>query len=446
MFPFGHVGPSALGIHALTHPGRFVSQLLASAGSRDLHFTLNHCTLKKNLESKDIAMGKKWTAVQYDLTKILTPLAAHKRLDIPQGLKLELVIDLDDAAYTKLSKDPTWLQKMQTKANEKVQPTLEVVKKKVKDTDEKVNKIVIGASKLDPKTALIFQNDINTYINQQMTAAGKAMATEVDKFFEEYKKNDKALQTFRFKSGGKITLNAISIVASAAVAGATHAVLAPPAIVAIVRSAIVISQECTKLALNADKFAVIINGELKALMVIMEKGKAKAAKEVALSAISGVLGIETPSVTNLGSHIEVHKHDITKLAIESHKLSPKINEALDKQDKWQKKVEGQKDLPPAKVTKLKEKIKKAETALDALVKAVVKVNEAVERAEKRQEKYEKALADLKKGVPGWVAYVTPLVGLATDIGLSVAAGGAALDIALGVIETAEIDIASALMG
>ena len=215
---------------------------------------------------------------------------------------------------------------------------------------------------------------------------------------------------------------------------------------AIVRSAIVISQECTKLALNADKFAVIINGELKALMVIMDKGKAKAAKKVALSALSGVLGIETPSVTNLGSHIEVHKHDITKLAIESHKLSPKILEAMDKQEAWQKKMESQKDLPPAKVTKLKEKLKKAETALDAIIMAVEKVNEAVERAEKRQEKYDKALADLKKGVPGWVAYVGPLVGMATDIGLSVAGGGKALDIALGVIQTAEIDIASTLMG
>ena len=328
-----------------------------------------------------------------------------ERLAIPPNLKLELVIELDDAVYAKLSKDPTWLQKMQTKANEKVQPTLEVLKKKVKDTDEKVNKIVIGSSRLEPKTADIFKNDINAYINQQMTAAGKAMATEVDKFFEDYKKNDKELQKFRLKSAGKISLNAISIVASAAVAGATHAALAPPAIVAIVRSAIVISQECTKLALNADKFAVIINGELKALMLIMEKGKAKAAKEVALSAISGVLGIETPSVTNLGSHIEVHKHDITKLAIESHKLSPKIMEAMDKQEAWQKKMVSQKDLPPAKVTKLNEKLKKAETALDAIIKAVEKVNVAVERAEKRQEKYDKALADLKKvfqaGLPTW---------------------------------------------
>jgi len=178
----------------------------------------------------------------------------------------------------------------------------------------------------------------------------------------------------------------------------------------------------------------------------MSDGKAKAGKEVALGALSGLLGIETPSVANLESHIGVHKVDISKLAIESHKLGPKIYEAMDRQEKWAKKLaENEKTLPPAKVTKLKTKLKTAEKALQAIIDTTEKINKAVERAEGRQQLYDLLLKELQKGVPGWTKYVAPIVGAAVDIGLSVASGGKALDVALGVIQTAETDITSTLI-
>jgi len=417
-------------------------------------------------------MSKKWTAVQYDLTKSLTAEATNKRVTIPANQKLELIVDLEDAVYNKLSKDPTWLQLMQTKANSKVTPVLDKVKAKVKDADQK-------AAKFDAKTADIFTKDINSYISQEMGKAAKEMATEVDKAFDEYKKGKSDLTTFRIKSAGKITINAISIVAAAAVAGATHAVLAPPAIVAIVRASIVIGQECVKLALDADKFALLINAELKVLVKWMQDSKVKAetklklmkegksekdakaeaqlealkqgnykpGKEFALSAISGVLGVETPSITNLESHVGVHKVDITKLEKSSHELSPHIYDAMDREEKWRKKLqENEKTLPAAKVTKLKEKCATAEKVLQKMVEAVEKINEAVERAKKRQEAYEKTVTAMKEGNPAWLQYVTPIVGAAVDIGISVSGGGSALSQCLGVLGTVESDTAQALLG
>ena len=80
---------------------------------------------------------KKWTAVEYDLTKKLMEGAQPKRVTIKPGMKLELIIELDDKVYAKLSKDSVWIQRMQTKANEKAKPTIELAIQMVKKADEK---------------------------------------------------------------------------------------------------------------------------------------------------------------------------------------------------------------------------------------------------------------------------------------------------------------------
>ena len=384
---------------------------------------------------------KKWTAVQYDLTKALSAVVKSNppRITIPSGQKLELIIELEDDAYTKLYKDPTWAAKMQEKANAKTTPVLDRVKLKVKQADEK-------SQKFDQKTADIFSKDINSYISQEMAKAGKEMAAEIDKLFEDYKKGKTELTKFRIKCGGKITLNAIGIVAAAAVAGATHAVLAPPAIVAIVRSSIVIAQECAKLAVDADTAAKLINKELLILVKIMESGKAKAGKEIALSVISGVLGIETPSVTNLEGHIDVHGVKIIELTKKSHELGPKLNDAMDREQKWTTKLkENEKNLSPAKVKKLKEKVAQSVKVLEKMVETVIKFNEGVDRAEERHKGYKKALEDLKKGIPGWVKYVTPITGAAVNVGLAIGNPTSALEAMLGVITSVESDVASTLL-
>jgi hypothetical protein len=421
-------------------------------------------------------MAKTWTAVEYDLSKRLTAAAPNKRLTIPPNMKLQLVITLEDAAYARLSKDPTWVQKMQEKANAKAVPVLDRLTAQVKEMDTK-------AAKFDAKTAQIFTNDINKLISTVMEQAGREMAKEIDTFFDQYKKDKKELTSFRIKSAGKISINAVGIVASAAVAGATHAVLAPPAIVAIVRASVVIGQECVKLALDADQFAKLINAELKVLakfmedskkkaeeklsliqkamaenkpidekeikkqaqLVALKEGKIKPGKEFALSAISGLLGVETPSITNLESHIGVHEVDITKLEKKSHELGPKVYEAMDKEEKWRTKLNAEKNLPSEKVTKLKDKLGKAEKVLQKMVEATTKINESVTKAKLRHKRYKDILEAMKNGVPEWLQWVTPVTSMAVDIGLTVAGGGSALELALGVVQTAESDIAQVLI-
>ncbi|HZT34329.1 MAG TPA: hypothetical protein VFA15_00300, partial [Nitrososphaera sp.] len=363
---------------------------------------------------------KKWTAVEYDLSKTINDQAKPQHVDIKPGMKLQLIIELDDSVYSRLSKDPSWLQKMQTKANDKSKESISKIVQQVKVTDQK-------AANFNPQQATIFSKDLATTVQKEMEAGGKAMATEVDKLFEDYKKGQSDLMKFRIKSGGKIVLSSLSVVASSAAAAASHGAATPLAIVSIMRSVVTISQECTKLALSADQFAKIIQGEIKTLALFMnqnmEKAKAKdkvlqSAKEIGLNMISGALGIETPSLKNCDEHIKVHKVDIAKLEAKSHDLSKQIHGAMDVEENWRKKFDvAKKTLPSDKVGKVVVHKEKVEKALHALIESTIKVNQAIERAEVRQGKFEKTLESMKKGVPEWTGYAKEATALAVDLAL-----------------------------
>jgi hypothetical protein len=364
---------------------------------------------------------KKWTAVQYDLSKKLIDGAKPQRVDIKPGMKLELIIELEDAAYAKLSKDNVWIHRMQEKANAKAQPVIAHVIELVKKADQK-------ALNFDQKTATIFSKDLEVTIKNAMEAAGKEMATEVDKLFDEYKKGQKELTTFRIKSSAKITINVISIAGHVAVAVASHGAHVPLAIIGIIRNANNIGQECVKLFLDADGFAKIIIGEIAVLEKLIEQNAnpsnaeklKKSAKEIGLNLLSGALGIETPSLANCEEHIKVHHIDIQKLEKESHQLGQTVNAALDKEEEWRGKFNQAlaKNKNSKEIGKIVVKKEKAEKGLNHLVESIHKVNEGINRAKERQELFEKTLKAMKEGVPEWTKYARQVGSLAVDIGLS----------------------------
>ncbi|HUB77852.1 MAG TPA: hypothetical protein VMB03_03595 [Bryobacteraceae bacterium] len=378
---------------------------------------------------------KKWTAVEYDLTKKLIEGAQPKRVELKPGMKLELIIELDDKVYARLAKDNVWIHRMQEKANEKAKPAIEAAVQLVKKTDEK-------AQNFDEKTANIFSKDLESAIKSKMETAGTEMAKEVDKLFEEYKKGQKDLSTFRIKSAGKITLNVISIGGHIAVAAASHGAHVPLAIIGIIRNANAIGQECIKLFLNADQFAKIIQGEIKVLETFMQKNLdttrqkvSQSIKEIGLNLISGALGIETPSLKNCEEHIKVHYIDIQKLEKESHQLGQTVNAALDKEREWHNKVQEaiKKGKNSKEIGKIVLKRESAEKALDKLLNSIFKINEGINRAKERQDLFEKTLKAMKDGVPAWTGYAKTVGSLAIDIGLSMGDVKEALETAVEVI-------------
>ena len=391
---------------------------------------------------------KKWTAVEYDLSKKLIAGAQPKRVEIKPGMKLELVIELDDKAYLRLAKDNVWIHRMQEKANAKAQPAIERAINLVKKADEK-------ALNFDQKTANIFSKDLEATIKNEMEKAGKEMATEVDKLFEEYKKGQKDLLTFRIKSGAKITINVISIAGHVAIAVASHGAHVPLAIIGIIRNANAIGQECVKLFLNADSFAKIIQGEIAVLEKFMEQNAnpsnaekvKKSAKEIGLNLLSGVLGIETPSLANCEEHIKVHYIDIQKLEKKSHELGQTVNAAMDKEEQWRLKFQEalKKNKNSVEIGKIVMKKEKAEKALDKLLTSIVKINEGINRAKERQDLFEKTIKAMKLGVPEWTKYAKQVGSLAVDIGMSMGDVTEALNTAVEVFTELEKTTAEVIL-
>jgi len=243
---------------------------------------------------------KKWTAVEYDAAKYLkTSLGSKLKLvELPKTMEVQVVIELDEALYKELSKNPSWLQKIQSNAAGKARSEMGAVEKVILAAEAK-------AQKFDPKTAAIFTKDLQTQLEKGMAAVGDEMADACDKLVKDYVKGRKELAKLRSQCKRKILLGAATVTAGAVVSVAVAGALSPIGIFGVVKGCAGIVQEMGKMALKADQMAKLIKGELWALKKLMneENAKAKASgkvfqggKEVGLNLFGKVLGVETPSL------------------------------------------------------------------------------------------------------------------------------------------------------
>lgn len=391
-------------------------------------------------------MAKKWTAVQFDLGKQLAGKAKLERVELPKSMTIQIDIDLDDDVYKELSKNPTYLAKMQSKAKGHADEAVADMLKAVTVAETK-------ASKFDKKQAEVFSKDLQSALKTRLELAGDTMATECEKLFEDYKKGQAELKKFRIKAGVKIGLTAVVVTGGAVASVLTAGALSPLGIVGIVRGGVTIGQEIVKLALDADQSAKVINGELKVLKKLMldkegnaKGGKERGAKEVALNVTSKVLGIESPSIKNCESHIKVHEVKIAEAEKKSKKLSEKIYEAMDTQEAWSKKFDqAKKSLPSDKVGKVKSKLEASEKSLNTLIASTIDINEAIARAVARQEAYAAAIDALKTGIPGWLKFVDVAVGMAIDVATAIVDSNSALEKGLNSAIAVENVVASELL-
>jgi chaperonin cofactor prefoldin len=362
-----------------------------------------------------------------------------KRIELPKTMLMEVVIELDDELYASLAKNPSWLQKIQTAAAAKARSAMDDVEKQILQAEAK-------AQNFDPKVAAAFTRDVQVLLEKGAKAASDDMADACEKLITDYKKGQKELLKFRVKCSGKIALTSVLVTGGVVLSVTTFGGLTPLGIVGIVKGGLAIGQEIVKLALDADKAGKLIQAELTVLKKLMNEENAKAktsgkvaqgAKEIGLNVFSKVLGVETPSLKNCQSHIEVHKVDIAKIEKKSKDLSKTIYEAMDEQAKQAKALTvAKKTLPANKVGKISIQVDKVEKVLDELLKSTINLNESIERAEKRQEQFEKALDAMKDGIPGWVKWVDVAVGLSVDLATGITDASSALEKAVSGVSSA----------
>jgi hypothetical protein len=368
-------------------------------------------------------MAKKWTAVSYDLSKKLNDAVKPQRVEIPAGWLLQIVADIDDATYAKLIKNPTLIAKVQQKANEKAKAAIALMEKKIKEIDGKA----VG---FDPKTALIFTNDLNATVKQTMEAVGKTISAEVDRMLAEYAKGQSDLRAFRAKSAAVITLKAAQIAVTTAAAVASHGALAPLAIVGIAKQSVAITVELAKLGASSDQVIAVIKTEFAVLKKFMvtnlaaakTSGKvAQSVKEGTLNLLSGALGIPLPSLANLESNLKTLNASIAKLEAESKKYSKGLYAVMDKQEVFANKYKNaKKTLPAVQVGKIDIQLKKVEATLNGMIESTIKVNQKIEAGREAYAEFVQAYKQMHDGVPGWVSKLDIVGGLAfsfaTDFG------------------------------
>jgi len=247
------------------------------------------------------------------------------------------------------------------------------------------------------------------------------------------------LKDVRIKAGLRITSNTISIVGAVVVTGVSHGALTPFTGIAIGRSSVAIAQDITKLATDCSQKAKVIEAELTVLKkTVGEKEKAlkgmdklrKNAAETVLGVLSGLAGVETPSVKNCKKHIEEHRVDVAKLDTLSKEYSEGIYELMDKAKEWENQIL---QAAPGLKPKLEAKLKTCEADLDKVIKSTIKVNQAVAKAWENDDHFRKTIEKLKAGVQEWTKCVDIATGATVDIALAIGNPDDAVEAVLGAL-------------
>ncbi|MBY6262579.1 hypothetical protein EI613_11740 [Azospirillum sp. 412522] len=433
-------------------------------------------------------MAKKWMAVQKNIAKDLQAAAKPKHIEIPDRMMMGVELVLDDDLYKELSKNPTWLQRLQEMAKAEFDKVVADGAKMIKKADDK-------AANFNEKQAAIFSKDLNVALEKFCQKAANDMAVAAEKLFDDYKKGQKELQKFSLKAAGKIGLSVVAIVGSAVSAVFSGGAASPIAILGFVKSSLTIVQELTKITIaqagKIDAADKVISVEMKALKKMMgeyadkvealeaeiedkiaeaakakgikkldEKAKAdirkelekdskyktkmkqlkavQSSKEIGLNLISKAFGIETPSLKNCRSHMDVYKNSIAGIEKNIKKKSEQIYKAMDAAQALDKELAKavKSGADPKKIGKVTKTMEAAEGALDTLLKLVIEMNVGVDKANTRYAAFDKALEAMEAGVPAWVKFVDVVISGAVDIGLSIADAPNAIEKGLGAANTA----------
>ena len=376
-------------------------------------------------------MAKTYTAFTFDLTKTFTPMA--EGFHIPDGLKVNIDVTLEDAAYKQLASDPSWIQKVADACRKDLAASIGTMK-------EMFTKSAKELKSIDAPNAQDAVDNITAAMAKKLQEfadhIGTTAATSIVKLFENYKQGKKELSKFRITCAKKIVFNTIVIGAATGIAAASHAVLAPPAIIQIVRSAADLAHQCVKLATPAQGAAQMVYAEIKVLDKLLVDGKTKKGMAVTLEAASSLLGLPLPSISLLVEHIKLHEVKIVELEKVSHQLGKTVYDAMDREEKYATKLESS-DLSAVKKKTIQAKLATVQKALATILEANISVNKAVDLAKQRHPKFVQAYRDLVKGTPGCLEYIKPLMDGAIDMVLACSGAATALDVAVGMVTSLE---------
>lgn len=336
------------------------------------------------------------------------------------AVTLSVELTLEDAGYKKIANSPLWLQKANETAKKFIPGAVGGVVddiKKAKDLDDRA---------------------LNALLVKRGDDAADKLADAMEKALAAWVKDKKEYTSYKVKSAGKIVVSTAGVVASAASIGLTAGAASPVAIISMARSSIGLAQNVAKLAMEAETVERMIRKDISVLSVAFAKNKENKAaqnmKELALSGIAAVLGVDTPSINNCQSRIELYHNKLTGLKKDHAKFAGTIYKLMDLQETLQKKVDN--TAKSAKnYGKLKKTLDSAEKVLDDVLKRVVAIGERIDTGEKNDKLYADFISALQAGVSKWTKYAQTVMTLTITLGTAISTHTDVIEKGLAALQT-----------
>ena len=343
---------------------------------------------------------------------------------LPDKVKIGVVtlrveLTLEDAGYKKVTESPVWLQK-----------SADIAKKFVPGAVDSIVDDIKKAKDLNDR-------GLNSILVKTGDEMADKLADAIEKALAAWVKDKKEYTSYKVKSAGKIVVGTAGVVASAVTIGLTAGAASPVAIISMARSSIGLAQNIAKLAMEAETVERLIRKDMGVLSKAFAKNKdnkaAQNMKELGLAGIAAVLGVDTPSINNCNSRIQLYGNKLTGLKKDHAKFAGTIYKLMDVQESLKHKID--KTAKSAKnYGKLTKTLGSAEKSLDEILKRVVAIGERIDTGEKNNEVYSKFVEALQSGVSNWTKYAQTAMTLAITFGTAIANNADAIEKGLSALQ------------
>ncbi len=341
------------------------------------------------------------------LTKNISSGANPVHLKVPD-LSFRVEVPADKNLTEAWRKDPLFRAKMSEAATKIGDSILRQMIMATKGWDAKAEAVKADAAGRKKVLA-----DYQTLVKEQVSLAVGAVERDTQKVWVDLCKTKKEYTQYKWKAGVKVSLGVASLVSSIAVtaaAGASFGATAIPGIIAMVRTAAQVGQQCKALYEELETTIKQLKSTMGTVVATYhEASKSKmAAGEIAAMLVQKVLVIEMPSIKKCEDLLGRGRDKTGGVIVRAHDMAKKLEKALVGVDAVMKKADG----------KARAKLDKISGSIASMI---ITIQSEVKRAEKGKaelDNAEKVVKALVAKKPAFLPYVEKMM-IAIDVGFGV---------------------------
>ncbi len=344
-----------------------------------------------------------------NLTKNISAAAKPVHLKVPD-LTFRVEVPVDKGITEAWKKDPLFRAKMSeaaTKIGDSIQRQMVMA---TKGWDAKAEQ-----AKADAAARKAVLAGYQALVKEQVDLAVGAVERDTAKVWADLCKTKKDYSKYKWKAGLKVSLGAarrITSIAITASAGASFGATAIPGILAMVRTAAQLAQQCKALCDELETTVKQLKTNMRVVVAAYKEVSSTrvAAQEMAVLLVQKVLVVELPSIGKCETLLGRGRDKTNGVIVRAHDMAKKLEKALVGVDTIVKKAD-----PKARA--------KLENVAGTINVMIITIQAEVQRAEKGKtelDNAEKVVKALVAKKPAYLPHLEKLM-VAIDVGFGAAA-------------------------